>query len=475
MTGLDYSIVILSLGLSFLFARYRNADKTRLPKLRSHTDESDAYLLAGRQLSLPLFVASLVASWYGGLIGVTEIIFSDGISGWIIQGWYWYVVYIVFAIFFVGRIHRSKESTLPGMLSSIHGPSIRPFVALYTYVNVVPIAYLVSFGWVANQVLGVSPPLAIILATVFVVLYSLDGGFGAIVRTDLVQCLLMYVSIGLVLFFCIKSATWPIVAAKLPPDHLSLTGKSSGIEMLSWLLIALSTLVDPNFYQRCFAAKSARQARIGVCVAIACWIAFDLCVTIVSLYARALFPNVAPQTGYLTLVGHVVPRGFYGLIISGIIATILSTVDSYLFVGAMTLSEDFSWEKKNDHVGKRKRPSTRTGLVISAILAVAMSSIYQGRIKTIWKTLGGLSSAGVLVPGIAAFTPFASEFAAKTALIVGGTSYLCIHVLGNDTFVFLLGTRLAREPLISALFCSLAAYVACYAYAPGKSIGGRNP
>jgi len=440
MSVLDSSVVIVSLGLCFLYA-LRSGFPSRGP---SQSSLSEDYLLA---------------------------IFIDGVSGWVMQGWYWYLVYLIFVIFFVGKIQRSDERTLPGLLSQVHGPSIRPIVAIYTYINVVPIAYLVSIGWVAQQVLGMSPILAIIITTAFIVVYSWRGGFSAILRTDMIQTILMYVSIAIVLWFCLRARGLIATLSVLPKTHLAMSGKSSSLEMLSWFLIALSSLVDPNFYQRCFAAKSARQARIGVLMAIGCWFVFDLCVTLISLYARALFPDAAPQAAYLTLVRALIPSGFYGLIISGLVATIMSTIDSYLFVGAMTLSEDLSINnvlesnRKQAYVQGCENPNRRTriGLLVSALVAVIFSSVYKGRIKSLWKTLGGLSTAGVLVPGVAAFTPWSSESAAKASLLAGGLSFLGLQLYpfrSTESFNVFFG----REPLVTSLGISIIIYFVVYVF-----------
>ena len=58
----------------------------------------------GRSLTLPLFVGTLVATWYGGIFGVTEIAYKQGIFNFITQGFFWYIAYILFAFFLVERI-----------------------------------------------------------------------------------------------------------------------------------------------------------------------------------------------------------------------------------------------------------------------------------------------------------------------------------------------------------------------------------
>ena len=44
------------------------------------------YLLAGRRLTLPAFVATLVTTWYGGILGIGEYAWRFGISTWLVFG-----------------------------------------------------------------------------------------------------------------------------------------------------------------------------------------------------------------------------------------------------------------------------------------------------------------------------------------------------------------------------------------------------
>ena len=66
------------------------------------------YFLAGRRLTLPIFVATLVSTWYGGLLGVGELSFSYGFVNWIVNGFFWYLVYLFFAFFLAKKIRKSN-------------------------------------------------------------------------------------------------------------------------------------------------------------------------------------------------------------------------------------------------------------------------------------------------------------------------------------------------------------------------------
>ena len=75
MHWLDLSILIIYLGalvfLGFIRSNYSNKDP-------------EEYLLAGRKLSLPGFVVTLVATWYGGILGIGENTFNFGVQTWFI-------------------------------------------------------------------------------------------------------------------------------------------------------------------------------------------------------------------------------------------------------------------------------------------------------------------------------------------------------------------------------------------------------
>ncbi|TMQ71901.1 MAG: sodium:solute symporter family protein, partial [Candidatus Eisenbacteria bacterium] len=61
------------------------------------------YLVAGRRVTLPAFVATLVATWYGGILGVGEYTWRYGISNWLVFGVPYYVGALLFALCFARR------------------------------------------------------------------------------------------------------------------------------------------------------------------------------------------------------------------------------------------------------------------------------------------------------------------------------------------------------------------------------------
>ena len=63
MHWLDLSVLVLYTGLLLGLGFYRSTQVGKDP---------ESYLLAGRKLSLPGIVITLVATWYGGILGIGE-------------------------------------------------------------------------------------------------------------------------------------------------------------------------------------------------------------------------------------------------------------------------------------------------------------------------------------------------------------------------------------------------------------------
>src|SRR6187549_749458 len=79
------------------------------------------YLVAGRRVTLPAFVATLVATWYGGILGVGEYSWRYGISNWLVFGAPYYLGAFLFAVLFAKRAREQALYTLPDLLDRHYG------------------------------------------------------------------------------------------------------------------------------------------------------------------------------------------------------------------------------------------------------------------------------------------------------------------------------------------------------------------
>jgi solute:Na+ symporter, SSS family len=390
ITPIDWVVFFLVLAATLAAVLYGQSLKSKLSEAEKNSTLE--LLLMGRKLTLPIFVATLVATWYGGIFGVTALTFEKGIYNFLTQGVFWYISYLIFAFFLVKKIR--SHSAMAGLAGDLFGPKAEKLTASLNFLNLLPLAYTISLGLFLQALFGGSLFLNTAVGVTLVTIWSLWGGFRAVVFSDLVQFVFMILGVVLVVVFAWAKMGSPLTLVdQLPASHFDWTGGETIAATLVWGFIALSTLVDPNFYQRCLAAESEKVAKRGIIISTVIWFLFDCCTTLGALYARAALPDANPQHAYLQFSMQLLPNGVRGLILAGILATILSTLDAYLFNAATCLSYDFLKFKEKFKVWHH-----HIALIFVAIISIFLGVFFDGNVVEVWKTLGSFSAACLLFP-----------------------------------------------------------------------------
>lgn len=363
---------------------------------RSDTEES--FLLSGRTLTLPAFVATLVSTWYGGILGIGEYTFMFGVSQWIVFGLPYYLFAVLFAVFLAGRIRENRALTLPEALANAYSPRAGIAGAVLVFLLVNPAPYLFMAGMLFRFVLGSEASILLFAAitALFSVLYVAASGFRAVVRTDAIQVVLMYTGFAVLLWFAAAEAGSPLTLLKaLPETHTSLLGGQPFTYLLVWFFIALWTFVDPGFHQRAAAAKTPQTARKGIFLSVGFWLLFDMMTLFTGLYAVVLIGTTDhPALIYPELAMRLLPVGLTGLFFLTLLATIMSTLDSFLLLSGQTLGRDLIGRLR----GKGSSvATTRLGLIVSALLALLLIAVYPS-VVSLWYVIGSVLLPGLLIP-----------------------------------------------------------------------------
>jgi solute:Na+ symporter, SSS family len=262
------------------------------------------------------------------------------------------------------------------------------------------------FGWS----LGIS----LIVTAVVAVSYLYWGGFRADVQTDILEFILMFLGFAVILpFSFFKFGGLDFITSNVPPIHLTWHGGNSIQYIAVWFFIALWTLIDPAFHQRCYAAKDGNVARNGILLSIIFWFIFDFMTATAGLYARAALPDLKePMMAYPLLAEAVLPPIAKGLFYVGMLATIMSTLNTLALVSAQTLGRDIilrlKLKVKSDN---SERPIakislgtrwTKIGLIISTIFSIIFAVALPSVIK-IWYMIGTVVIPGLLIPLVASY------------------------------------------------------------------------
>lgn len=441
------------------------------------------YLVAGRRVTLPALIATLVATWYGGILGVGEYSYRYGISNWLVFGVPYYIGALLFAWLFARRAREAALYTIPDLLDRHYGRAPAVVGAIAVFVSSAPAAYVLMLGTLFAGMIGAPLWISVIAAAVISLFYITKGGMRAVVLSDQVQFVLMYVGMAIMLTFAVGSlGGLSYLQSHLPPAHWTWNGGHPASAILVWYFIALSTLVDPGFWQRAYAARDPKVARRAVLWSVAFWIVFDFMTTATGLYARALLPELGqPVDAYPELARRILPPIAMGLFYVGMIATVMSTIDSYGFIAAGTIGRDLIWRLKGERDETRVASYTRAGLWIACVFA-ALLALANPSVIGLWHDLGSITTPVLLLPvGTALLGPGRLSPRWAVAAMLGSFAVSLAWVLAKRTGADgIIRYPWSIEPIYAGLAVSLLLYLTGWTWtrsrrrAPSRPLEGER-
>jgi SSS family solute:Na+ symporter len=364
----------------------------------------DEYLIAGRTLTLPMFVATLVSTWYGGILGVGEFSYRFGISNWIVFGVPYYLFALLFAFLLAGRIRATNLYTIPDKLELSYDRKTSLLGALLTFILTTPAAYVLMLGILIQLMFGWDLTLSIIVCTLLTTSFLYLGGLRSDVYTNIFEFLLMFIGFAVVLPFAYsKFGGFEFIKSNVPPLHLSWHGGNSVQYILVWFFIALWTLVDPAFHQRCYAARDRKVAKWGILTSILFWLVFDFMTSTAGLYARAALPDLQqPMFSYPMLAEVTLPVIFKGLFYIGMLATIMSTLSSLALISAISFGRDVLLKLRPEAGEMKAQRYTQVGLFVTGTVSVVLALLVPSVVR-LWYVIGTAIIPGLFVPLVTSY------------------------------------------------------------------------
>lgn len=174
--------------------------------------------------------------------------------------------------------------------------------------------------------------------------YTYLGGLKAVVRTDAVQFVLLVGGGFVLLFLALKKlGGWSELYTQTELMHLHLPADHP---QLPWTAIGAMLLLNLNYWgsnqiilQRALAAKSVKEAQMGLLASGVLKYIMALVIVVPAIALAGLLkdtPLADPDQAYPTLVNTLLPRGLKGLVLCGLFASLMSSVDS-IFNSVSTL------------------------------------------------------------------------------------------------------------------------------------------
>ncbi len=437
----DY-ILIVFYFLAAIYIGFRTGKKD---------DTEENYLVMGRRLTLPAFVATLVSSFYGGVLGVGEFTYRYGISSWFLNAFPYYVFITIFALFFAVKIRKTKLFTIPDKLNLVYGKKVSVFGAVMIFLLVTPAPYLFMLGIITSMIFGFPMWLSMLLCLIISVVYLYKGGLNADVRVNIFEFVLMFLGFGIIIPFCfLNLGSIEFLGANLPREHLTVSGGHSAGYIIVWFFIGAWAIVDPAFHQRCYAAKSEKTAVKGVFISLIFWFIFDAMTTLAGLYSAAALKDIPnPAMSYPLLAEAILPAVAKGFFFIGLIATIMSTLHSYMFISASTLGKDIVNRIKG--VGDDGNRFSKAGIIAASALSLLIALLVPSVVE-IWYIVGSVTIPTLLIAVVSSYFP---------ALHIGRHWLLSAMIVSFlFSFFWVIFNIGYIEPMYPGLISGLAVYAA---------------
>ena len=219
---------------------------------------------------------------------------------------------------------------------------------------------------------------------VFSAIYTYLGGLNAVVKTDIIQFLILLTGGAIVCYFSINAlGGWEQLYIKTPEKmHLHL---SSDHPVLPWTHLLGLFFLNINYWcanqsimQRAIAAKNLSHAQSGLM--IGGFLKYLMAIVIV-IPGIALFGILGdsfnePDLAFPYLVNTYLPVGLKGIVLCGLFASLMSTIDSTFNSLATLWSIDiYSKYFNKNATDSEKINSGRRAIIFSFFTALLMSLI----------------------------------------------------------------------------------------------------
>lgn len=316
------------------------------------------FMVAGRTLSLPILVGTLVATWIGSgtIIANAGLSYRVGLSALWSPSGAWIGIFVLF--FIAGRARRFGAFTVPGLLEGRYNAAAR---VLGTIVTVIAYTVITSYqfragGMVLNLVTGIEPQTGMALTAVFVILYTALAGMLSVAYTDFVNGLIIGVGVLVAVPIVIGDVGGVSgLLSALPGDFFSVFhDETAGVGAANLFLPTLFLLLgESNMYGRFFSAQDEGVAHRAVFWWIAGVMVLETAVVVLGTASRVLWPDIAAlypdlanasETVVLHMIMAALPPVFGALLLAAVAAIIVSTADSFLLTPATNVQHDI-WDR----------------------------------------------------------------------------------------------------------------------------------
>ena len=423
-------------------------------RIRTETD----YLIAGRSLGYTLATFSIFATWFGAetIVGSAGNAYRSGVSLASAEPFGYGICLILMGVIFAVPLWRRRLTTLADLFRERYSITVERVAALILVPSSIlwAAAQVRAFGQIISTAsAGWNVELAIGIAAVFTIAYTMFGGLLVDAITDVLQGLIVIV--GLVCVFV-------VVVVKLGgldafTNTLVTSGKiavipRAGVSPLEvaeeWAIPILGSVVATELVGRVIATRTPSVARNSSLLAAAMYIGVGLIPLSIGLVGFHFAPQLSDAEQIVPMVARtLLPTILYAAFVGAVISAILSTVDSTLLTASALFSHNLLVPIAKIADERRKVLIARGCVLLFGIIAYGLALSASGIYDLIEQASAFGSSGSLVVIVFALFTKLGGPRTALTTLLLGTGSYILLTLAG------------LTAPFLASVVISLVSYL----------------
>lgn len=371
------------------------------------------YFLAGDQLSWWLIGGSIIASNISShsLVGVMGVAYNRGFVAVLID---WGAILIGFNALlwiFLPFYIRNGFFTVPEFLQKRFGDGARGtytvlILMTYIFVEIGAVLYLGAYS--LHSLLNIPVMTSVVVLAFATGIYTITGGLRAVIWTEMLQVTILLLGCTILTVVTISAAggisavmetskDWDLLLPADDPDF-PWTQYLGGTLCISIFYCATNQFI----VQRVLAGKNEWHARMGVIFGNYLKFLIPFIITIPAIVAPKLFPDLEkPDMVFPALVGNLLPSGLIGLVMAGLIASVMSHLSGAINSSTTILTMDvyLPYFRKKASEKEAVRFGRIAGVIIIISGIVCSSLLLAKSDKPIFLYL--LNAYGFFTPGIA--------------------------------------------------------------------------
>lgn len=395
-TGIQIVIILAYISVLFGISWYVK---------RRAVSSTEDYVLAGRRLTTPLIMVSIVGLAVGGAstIGVAEQAYKVGLSA----GWYtaaWGIGAIVMGLTVAKKYRRLHITTVPELLeryydrrSMVAGIACQVLVQLV----VMSLQYVAGGAVLAALMPDIFTPVTGMFTSAVVFIgITLIGGMWSASQSNILNVTLQYIGITVAAFLIVAMAGGiDVVAIQAPTvtamDFFSGVGPMT---IVTWIVVLITVNISLQaIIQISLGAKDVQTARKGFVIGGLVMLPVGFVAALLGVIASEMYPSISPTTALPQLIMSLNPW-IAGITLASLWAADVSTACNLLLSAATLYSHDIHKQFIDPQMSDKKYMAiTRMSVLLLGLLTLGFALTISGIISTLMAGLSLMTAFAVIV------------------------------------------------------------------------------